>query len=151
MSYSSTVFALYKFQAIRVEGFDLDAVLLRISACHSILYGLFIIITGSFASHRQFGLDQVGGLHIADGILEIAQIVLQLVFLDSLKEKVSKYQYPLPKPKTSMGLVTAWENSLKIKSWLHYFRALGKTTKWCSRRQQKQLPEAKKKKEKIGF
>ena len=64
-------------------GFDLDSTLLRFSSCFSIIYAIFTIITGSLARE-----DSVGHLHIANGTLEIIQIVLQLIFLFNLKEKV---------------------------------------------------------------
>ena len=61
----------------------MDSTLLRFSSCFSITYAIFTIITGSLARE-----DALGHLHIANGTLEIIQIVLQLVFLFNLKEKV---------------------------------------------------------------
>ena len=61
----------------------MDSTLLRFSSCFSIIYAIFTIITGSLARE-----DSVGHLHIANGTLEIIQIVLQLIFLFNLKEKV---------------------------------------------------------------
>ena len=61
----------------------MDSTLLRFSSCFSITYAIFTIITGSLARE-----DSLGHLHIANGTLEIIQIVLQLIFLFNLKEKV---------------------------------------------------------------
>ena len=61
----------------------MDSTLLRFSSCFSITYAIFVIITGSLARE-----DTLGHLHIANGTLEIIQIVLQLIFLFNLKEKV---------------------------------------------------------------
>ena len=61
----------------------MDSTLLRFSSCFSITYAIFVIITGSLARE-----DTLGHLHIANGTLEIIQIVLQMIFLFNLKEKV---------------------------------------------------------------
>ena len=61
----------------------MDSTLLRFSSCFSITYAIFVIITGSLARE-----DTLRHLHIANGTLEIIQIVLQMIFLFNLKEKV---------------------------------------------------------------
>ena len=52
------------------------------------MYGMFTIITGTFAPWDKFGFTH-GQLHIANGVVEIIQIQLQILFLLNLKQKVS--------------------------------------------------------------
>ena len=67
----------------------MDGVLLRFSSCFFILYSIFCIITGSFVSPIRFE-NSHGQLLILNGVVEIMQILLQLIFLNNLKEKVRK-------------------------------------------------------------
>jgi len=71
------------------ESFDLDEALLRFGSVFSFLYAIFTIITGSFSDHieGQVNSDFPQQLHVLNGIMEILQIVLQIIFIHNLKEK----------------------------------------------------------------
>ena len=65
--------------------YDLDGTLLRFSSVFILLYNIFTVITGSFAESK---VDFPSELHIINGVVEISQATLQIVFLETLKSKV---------------------------------------------------------------
>ena len=65
--------------------YDLDGTLLRFSSVFILLYNIFTVITGSFAESK---VDFPNELHIINGVVEISQVTLQIVFLETLKSKV---------------------------------------------------------------
>ena len=70
-----------------LSSFDLDMVLLRFTSFFSFMYSVFTIITGAFNHHVE---EFPNELHIVNGTLDLIQIFLQLCFIASLKQKVSK-------------------------------------------------------------
>jgi len=71
------------------ESFDLDEALLRFGSVFSFLYAIFTIITGSFSDHIEDKVDEdfPQQLHTLNGLVEIIQIVLQIIFIHNLKAK----------------------------------------------------------------
>jgi len=67
------------------EGYNLDDTLLRFGAFFVFVYNNFTIISGSF---MQESPDFPYQVHIANGIVEILQVILQIIFLHNLNEKV---------------------------------------------------------------
>lgn len=67
---------------------DLDLFLLRFTSFFSFLYMLFTMITGAFNHHIQ---DFPNELHIINGLCDLLQIILQLCFIQSLKQKVTNF------------------------------------------------------------
>ena len=68
-------------------GYDLDYTLMKFSSIFIILYDVFTVITGSFAGNvLEYHIFEI---HIMNGILEIIQVTLQMVFLHNLKSKVN--------------------------------------------------------------
>lgn len=64
---------------------DLDLFLLRFTSFFSFLYMIFTMITGAF-NHNIEGFPNE--LHIINGLCDLLQIILQLCFIQSLKQKV---------------------------------------------------------------
>ena len=64
---------------------DLDMFLLRFTSFFSFMYMIFTIITGAFNHHIN---DFPNELHIINGVCDLVQVVLQLCFIHSLKQKV---------------------------------------------------------------
>ena len=64
--------------------------LLRFTSVFAIVYMLFTILTGSFNSHLVNFPDE---LHVINGVISIAQISLQITFLNNLKQKVCLYYW----------------------------------------------------------
>ena len=67
---------------------DLDLFLLRFTSFFSFLYMIFTMITGAF-NHNIEGFPNE--LHIINGLCDLLQIILQLCFIQSLKQKVRFY------------------------------------------------------------
>ena len=67
---------------------DLDLFLLRFTSFFSFLYMLFTMITGAFNHHIE---DFPNELHIINGLCDLLQIILQLCFIQSLKQKVTNF------------------------------------------------------------
>jgi len=74
---------------------DLDLFLLRFTSFFSFLYMLFTMITGAFNHHIE---DFPNELHIINGLCDLLQIILQLCFIQSLKQKeyFSNQEYIMP-------------------------------------------------------
>ena len=58
----------------------------RFGSVFTFLYSTFVIITGSFNGHIEGFPNEV---FILNGILEIMQAILQVIFIHNLKEKVT--------------------------------------------------------------
>ena len=69
---------------------DLDMFLLRFTSFFSFMYMIFTIITGAFNHHIN---DFPNELHIINGVCDLVQVVLQLCFIHSLKQKVQCVSY----------------------------------------------------------
>ena len=69
------------------NGYDLDGTLLRFSSVFILLYNIFTIITGAFSETK---IDFPNEVHILNGVVEIVQVVMQIIFLNSLKQNVSR-------------------------------------------------------------
>ncbi len=66
---------------------DLDLSLIRFSVFFTFLYLVFTIITGVFNGDvRDF--DFPNELHVVNGVVEMIQITLQIIFIIDLKQKV---------------------------------------------------------------
>jgi len=96
------------------EGFDLDETLLRFGSVFTFLYSTFVIITGSFNGHIEGFPNEV---FILNGILEIMQAILQVIFIHNLKEKVLPESLRDEKPGRQ---VTAFLFLFNVSQWLVY-------------------------------
>jgi len=96
------------------ESFDLDETLLRFGSLFTFLYSTFTIITGSFNAHIENFPNEV---FILNGVLEILQIILQVIFIHNLKEKVLPESLREEKPGRQ---VTAFLFLFNVSQWLVY-------------------------------
>ena len=65
---------------------DLDMFLLRFTSFFSFMYMIFTIITGVFNHDLA---DFPNELHVINGVCDLLQVILQLCFIHSLKQKVN--------------------------------------------------------------
>ena len=74
---------------------DLDMFLLRFTSFFSFMYMIFTIITGAFNQHLE---DFPNELHIVNGVCDLIQVILQLCFIQSLKQKayIADQEYIMP-------------------------------------------------------
>jgi len=96
------------------ESFDLDETLLRFGSVFTFLYSTFTIITGSFNGHIEGFPNEV---FILNGVMEILQIILQVIFIHNLKEKVMPESLQDEKPGRQ---VTAFLFLFNVSQWLVY-------------------------------
>jgi len=96
------------------ESFDLDETLLRFGSIFTFLYSTFTIITGSFNGHIEGFPNEV---FILNGVMEILQIILQVIFIHNLKEKVLPESLRVEKPGRQ---VTAFLFLFNVSQWLVY-------------------------------
>ena len=75
--------------------YDLDMFLLRFTSFFSFMYMIFTIITGAFNHHVENFPNE---LHIINGVCDLVQVVLQLCFIQSLKQKayLNNQEYVMP-------------------------------------------------------
>jgi len=66
------------------EMYNLDDTLLRFGAIFVLIYNIFTIITGSFMKE---GSNFPFEIHILNGIVEIVQVILQIIFIHNLMDK----------------------------------------------------------------
>jgi len=96
------------------ESFDLDETLLRFGSLFTFLYSTFTIITGSFNAHIENFPNEV---FVLNGVLEILQIILQVIFIHNLKERVLPESLREEKPGRQ---VTAFLFLFNVSQWLVY-------------------------------
>lgn len=75
---------------------SLDLGLLRMTSFFAYLYLVFTVITGACHDHEMHDHESFqnfpSGLHVANGVVEAAQITLQIIFIVELKSKVNKLE-----------------------------------------------------------
>jgi len=96
------------------ESFDLDETLLRFGSLFTFLYSTFTIITGSFNGHIEGFPNEV---FVLNGVMEIIQCVLQIIFIHNLKEKVLPDSLREEKPGRQ---ITAFLFLFNVSQWLVY-------------------------------
>jgi len=66
------------------EVYNLDDTLLRFGSTFVFIYSTFTIIAGLFMKNEEFPYQ----LHIANGVIEIVQVFLQIIFIHNLMDKI---------------------------------------------------------------
>ena len=66
---------------------DLDKTLLRFTMAFFLMYSSFTIIKGSFTGHADFENSRKD-IQIFNGVIEIGQVTLQVIFLEYFRQKV---------------------------------------------------------------
>lgn len=74
-------------QVSKSDMYDLDMFLLRFTSFFAFMYMIFTIITGAFNHNRENFPNE---LHVINGVCDLIQIIMQLCFIVSLKQKVSQ-------------------------------------------------------------
>ena len=73
---------------------DLDKTLLRFTLAFFLMYSTFTIIKGSFTGGNAIKNDK-NEIQILNGVVEIVQVTLQVVFIEHFREKVRKMEWSI--------------------------------------------------------